>query len=95
MIDKEKAFLERIQEKYKKKNFEFSKEGINQTLVVDGEPLNFLWHPSLNELSDVHGDATEVLYKDCIAAIKEHLQVKKDKKRKAKKAYLNKKILNK
>lgn len=95
MDNKEKAFLERLHKKYNKKNFEFLKDGNNQTIAVDGEPLNLSWNPPLNELSDVRGEATEVLYEDCIIAIKESIQSKKDKKRKAKKAYLNKKIVNK
>ena len=93
--NKEKAFLERLHKKYNKKNFEFLKDGNNQTIAVDGEPLNLSWNPPLNELSDTYGEATEVLYEDCIIAIKESIQIKKDKKRKAKKAYLNKKIVNK
>jgi hypothetical protein len=85
---REQRFLNRLQEKYRKKIFEFVKEGETQTITVDGRALSLAWMPHLDELSDSAGDMVEVLFDDCVAAIKESMAAEKKHKREAKKAYL-------
>ena len=85
---REKLFLTRLQEKYRKKSFAFLNAGKTQTITMDGQPLNLEWFPALAQLSDSCGAVTEVLFEDCITAIKEKLAVEKQRKRQAKKVYL-------
>jgi len=80
--------LTRIQKKYRKKIFELISHGETQTLTMDGEPIKLSWLPHLDQLSDSCGGMTEVLFDDCVVAIKEHLASEKHRKRQAKKAYL-------
>jgi|ETNvirnome_2_300_1030623.scaffolds.fasta_scaffold00482_9 hypothetical protein len=85
---REQRFLTRLQKKYRKKIFELISDGETQSLLVDGEELNFAWSPPLSLLSDSCSGSTEVLFNDCVAAIKETTAAEKRRKREAKKAYL-------
>ena len=85
---REQRFLSRLQKKYRKKIFELITDGDIQTITIDGEDLNFVWSPPLNELRDSCGGSTEVLFNDCVAAIKAAADAEKHRKREAKKAYL-------
>ena len=85
---REQRFLDRLQQKYRKKIFEFAQEGETQTITMDGQPLSLSWMPHLDELSDSSGEMAEVLFDDCVAAIKESIAAEKKHKREAKKAYL-------
>jgi len=85
---REQRFLNRLQKKYRKKTFEFVNDDQAQTLTMDGEPIKLSWLPHLDQLSDSCGGMTEVLFDDCVVAIKEHLASEKHRKRQAKKAYL-------
>jgi len=85
---REQRFLSRLQEKYRKKIFEFVKEGETQTIIMDGQPLSLSWFPHLDILSDSTGETAEVLFDDCVAAIKESIAAERKHKREAKKACL-------
>ena len=85
---REQRFLNRLQKKYRKKIFELLTDGDIQTLTVDGKELNFAWMPPLNDLRDSCSGSTEVLFNDCVAAIKAAADAEKHRKREAKKAYL-------
>lgn len=85
---REQQFLNRLQKKYRKKIFELVSDGETQSLLIDGEELNFAWFPPLDIFSDSCNGATEVLFNDCVVAIKESIAAERKHKREFKKAYI-------
>jgi len=88
---REQRFLTRLQKRFRKKNFEFASDGETQTILVDGEELDFAWSPPLGDLKDTCGGSTDALLDDCVAAIKKATATEKQRKRQAKKDYLKQK----
>lgn len=88
---REQRFLTRLQKRFRKKNFEFASDGETQTILVDGEELDFAWAPPLELLEDSCGGTTEVLFNDCVTVIKKTAAAEKQRKRQTKKDYLKQK----
>tara|TARA_R100000008_G_scaffold8994_1_gene4634 strand:- start:1123 stop:1398 length:276 start_codon:yes stop_codon:yes gene_type:complete len=87
-MTREQMFLSRLQKKYRKKIFEIVTDGELQSITVDGKELQFAWSPPLNALVDSCNGSTELLFNDCVAAIKTTATIERKRKREAKKAYL-------
>ena len=90
MSERKKEFLSRLQTKYRKKIFAFVSEDEKETITIDGKAINLAWTPHLEKLSDSHNEAIEVLFEDCIVAIKERITLERKKKRRIKKACTDK-----
>ena len=90
LSEKKKIFLDKLQKKYRKKKFAFLAKGVNETITMDGKEINLAWSPHLDQLNDTHNELADVLFNDCIEAIKESIKAERKKNRANKKVYINK-----
>ena len=70
---KHKTFMPTLRKQFKGSKLILRKKGEVETVVVDGNEIDIAWKPHINKLQGE--DSLDVLYRDCVKAIKRLLKI--------------------